>query len=346
MNTILVTGGSGFVASHVILQLLEAGHVVRTTVRSLQREAAVRAMLAGAGVRAGERLSCVAADLERDAGWAEAVAGCEYVLHVASPIPVQAPRHEDGVIVPARDGVLRVLRAARDAGVRRVVVTSSCGAIYYGHPLPHAPFDETSWSNLDGAMRMSAYVKSKVLAERAAWDFLADDGGALELTVINPVGIFGPVLGADYSPSIDLVKRLMDGMPGCPRLFFGILDVRDTADLHVRAMTHPAARNERFIAASGDCVSMSDIAKVLRGRLGDSASRVPRFQLPDWIVRLAARRDPALQQVLPLLGTIRNATSAKAQRVLGWTPRAWQDAVVATAESLVRFGLLKWSKAA
>ncbi|HEV3190220.1 MAG TPA: NAD-dependent epimerase/dehydratase family protein, partial [Polyangiaceae bacterium] len=193
MSTVLVTGGSGFVGSHVILQLLSAGHVVRTTVRSLKREESVRAMLRGAGADPGDRLSFFAADLECDDGWAEGIAGCDYVMHVASPIPIAAPKSEDELIIPARDGVLRVLRAARDAKVKRVVLTSSCGAVYYGHPPQEAPFDETSWTNPDG--EMSAYVKSKAIAERAAWDFMTTEGGALELSVINPAGIFGPVLG-------------------------------------------------------------------------------------------------------------------------------------------------------
>jgi len=338
MSTVLVTGGSGFVGSHIILQLLESGDVVRTTVRSLQREPGVRAMLQGAGAKPGDRLSFFAADLERDDGWAAAVAGCEYVLHVASPMPPVAPKNDDEVIVPARDGVLRVLRAARDARVRRVVLTSSCGAIYYGHPLQAAPFDERSWTNLDG--EMSAYVKSKAIAERAAWDFMAAEGGALELTAINPAGIFGPALGADYSGSLDLIKRLLNGMPGCPQLYFGVVDVRDVADLHLRAMTSPAAKGERFIAVAGEVMSMFDIAKVLKTRLGDAARQVPTRQLPNWIVRLAARFDPAMQQLLPLLGKIRNATSEKAQRLLHWTPRSGEEAVIATAESLLRLGIV------
>jgi dihydroflavonol-4-reductase len=295
-------------------------------------------MLANAGATPGDRLAFFAADLERDDGWAAALAGCEYVLHVASPMPPVAPKTEDEVVIPARDGVLRVLRAARDAKVKRVVLTSSCGAIYYGHPLQNAPFDETSWTNVDG--EMSAYVKSKAIAERAAWDFVAAEGAALELTTVNPAGIFGPALGADYSPSLDLVKRLMNGMPGCPQLYFGVVDVRDVADLHLRAMTSPAAKGERFIAVAGECMSMLDIAKVLKARLGDSAKKVPTRRLPNWVVRLAALFDPATQQLLPLLGKIRNATSEKAQRVLHWTPRSREDAVAATAESLVKFGIV------
>ena len=339
MSKVLVTGGSGFVGAHVILQLVSAGHQVRTTVRDLNRESAVRAMLKAGGQEPGDSLSFVAADLVSDAGWREAVAGCDYVMHVASPIPPNAPRHEDELIVPAREGTLRVLRAARDANVKRVVLTSSCGAVYYGHPPQETPFDETSWTILNGDL--TAYVKSKAIAERAAWDFIACDGRGLELSVVNPAGIFGPVLAPDYSSSVELITRLMNGMPGCPRIYFGVVDVRDVADLHVRAMTHPSAKGERFIAVSGNSISMVEIARMLRSRLGPSAARVPRFQLPDWVVRLGARRDPSVRQLLPLLGKIRNATSEKARRVLGWTPRSNEKALIATAESLIRFGLLK-----
>jgi nucleoside-diphosphate-sugar epimerase len=340
MSTILVTGGSGFIGSHCILQLLATGHQVRTTVRSLRREADVRAMLEEGGAPR-DRLSFIAADLENDAGWPQAVAGCEYVLHVASPLPAGVPRHEDELIVPAREGALRVLRAARDAGVKRVVLTSSFAAIGYGQAPRQTPFDETSWTD-PAAGDVAPYVKSKTLAERAAWDFIAREGGGLELSVVNPVVVLGPVLGPDYSASILLVKRLMDGaVPGCPRLYFGVVDVRDVADLHVRAMTHPVAKGERYLAVAGDFLSIREIAKILKDRMGTSARRVPSRQLPDWLVRIAAIFDPAVRPFLPELGKMKNATNAKARRMLGWAPRSSQEAIVATAESLLRLGLLR-----
>ncbi|HEX2776993.1 MAG TPA: aldehyde reductase [Candidatus Acidoferrales bacterium] len=341
MSTILVTGGSGFIGSHCILQLLSAGHQVRTTVRSLKREADVRAMLKEGGADPGNRLSFFAADLENDAGWPQAVAGCEYVLHVASPFPASVPKHEDELIVPAREGALRVLRASRDAGVKRVVLTSSFAAIGYGQKPQTAPFNETNWTdpNSDDAL---PYVKSKTIAERAAWDFIASEGGSLELSVVNPVGVFGPVLGPDYSTSILIVQRMMDGaIPGCPKISFGVVDVRDVADLHIRAMTQPAAKSERFLAVAGDFMSMLDIAHVLKSRMGASAKKVPTRELPNWLVRLAALRDPAIKQILPELGKRKNATHEKAARLLGWSPRSNEDAIVATAESLIRLGLLK-----
>ena len=282
----------------------------------------------------------MAANLDSDAGWPRAVAGCDYVLHVASPIAVGAPKHEDDLIVPAREGALRVLRAAREAGVKRVVLTSSFAAIGYGHAPQRQPFDETTWTNTDAGI--GAYAKSKTLAERAAWDFIAREGGGLELAVVNPVVVLGPVLAPDFSPSILLIQRLMDGaVPGCPRLYFGIVDVRDIADLHLRAMTDAAAKGERFLGLAGDFMAVRDIARVLKDRMGAAARRVPTRQLPDWLVRIAALFDPAVRQFAPELGKIRNATNDKARRLLGWAPRSNADAIVATAESLVRLGLLK-----
>lgn len=341
MSTVLVTGGSGFIGSYCVLHLLAAGHTVRTTVRNLKREPEVRALLKEGAADPNAPLSFFAADLTSDAGWREAVSGCDYVLHVASPLPEKLPKDENELIIPAREGALRVLRATRDARVKRVVLTSSFAAIGYGHPEQAAPFTEADWTDPRGS-DVNAYAKSKTLAERAAWDFIAREGGSLELSTVNPVGVFGPVLGPDYSASILLVQRFMDGaLPGLPRLYFGAVDVRDVADLHLRAMTSPAAKGERFLALAGDFLSMLDIARILKRRMGPAAKRVPTRQFPDWVIRLAQYRDPAIKQILPELGKKKNATGEKAQRVLGWTPRSNEEAIVATATSLVRLGLLK-----
>lgn len=341
MSKVLVTGGSGFIGSHTILQLLSAGHQVRTTVRSLKREADVRALLREGGAEPGDQLSFAAADLTEDAGWSKAVAGCDYVLHVASPLPPNVPKNEDELIVPAREGTLRVLRAARDAGVKRVVLTSSFAAVGYGYTSATTKFSERDWTELNGEY-VAPYPKSKTLAERAAWEFMAKEGGALELSVINPVGVFGPVLGPDYSASILIVQRMLDGaMPGAPKLYFGVVDVRDVADLHIRAMTHPAAKGERFLAVAGDFLSLLEIARILKARMGTAAKRVPTREIPNWLLRIAALRDPAIKLILPELGKVKNASNEKAKALLGWKPRSNEEAVVATAESLVRLGLLK-----
>jgi len=342
MSKVLVTGGSGFVGAHCILQLLAAGHEVRTTVRNLSREADVRAMLKhGGAADPGKKLTFAVADLESDPGWPEAVAGCDYVLHVASPFPATQPRHEDDLIVPARQGALRVLKAARDAKVKRVVLTSSFAAIGYGHDDRTQPFDETSWTHVKGK-GVSAYAKSKTLAERAAWDFIDKEGGGLELSVVNPVGVFGPVLGPDYSTSIILIKRLIDGdVPGCPRLYFGAVDVRDVADLHIRAMTEPAAKGQRFLAVSGPFMSIVEMSEALKTKLGEMAKRAPTRELPDILLRIIALFDGEVRGLLPELGKHKDATSEKAQRMLGWSPISAVDSMVATAESLAALGLLK-----
>jgi dihydroflavonol-4-reductase len=341
MSEVLVTGGSGFIGAHIILQLLAAGHRVRTTLRNLARQDEVLAMLRQGAAGATDDLSFVAADLTQDAGWPAAMQGCEYVLHVASPVPPYVPRDENELIVPARDGSLRVLRAARDAGVKRVVLTSSFAAIGYGHPPRSRPFDETDWTNLDGP-DVQAYPKSKTLAERAAWDFLAREGGSLELATVNPVAVLGPVLGPDFSASIMLVQALLQGRaPAAPKITFGLVDVRDVADLHLRAMTDPAAKGERFLAVAGRTVSILDIATVLRQRMGRAGRRAPRFEMPNWLARGLALVVPQLSEVLPLLGRTREASADKARRLLGWSPRANEEAIVATAESLLELGLVE-----
>ena len=342
MARVLVTGGTGFVGAHCLVQLLAAGHDARATVRDLARKRDLCAQLRQGGAGdAAEGVALFRADLNADAGWAEAVAGCDYVLHVASPFPSNVPKDENELIAPARDGALRVLRAARDAGVKRVVLTSSFAAIGYGVRGRTSPFTEKDWSD-PGDPGVQPYQKSKTLAERAAWEFIAREGGQLELSVVNPVGIFGPALGPDLSTSIMLVKRLLDGaVPGCPDLWFGAVDVRDVAELHVKAMTDPAARGERFLATAGDFVSVLQIAQTLKQGLGAAARKVPTRRLPGWLMRTVALFDPTVRGVLPELGKRKNASSEKARRVLGWTPRTADESILAAARSLLTLGLIK-----
>jgi nucleoside-diphosphate-sugar epimerase len=312
---VLVTGGSGFVGSHGIVALLDAGCRFRTTVRSPAREADVTDMVSRAGTPPGDKLTFTVADLTSDDGWPEAVDGCEYVLHVASPFPPDKPRHEYEVIVPARDGTLR---AARDAEVKRVVLTSSFAAIGYGHGTVDREFTEEDWTNLDGE-GITAYVKSKVLAERAAWDFIKSEGGQTELSVINPVGTFGPVLSDDLSASvIPILTLLMASGALMPNISFPAADVRDVADIHVRAMTDPAAAGQRFIACcDGGPITMLEAAYILR----------------DWT---------AVNTVIeaPVLGEILRPSNRKAKTVLGWTPRPIDEALRSTAGSFVPTGLI------
>ncbi|CAM5769700.1 SDR family oxidoreductase [Bosea minatitlanensis] len=339
-ETVLVTGGSGFVAGHCILALLDAGYAVRASLRSGAREAGLRAALAGAGAALDGRFETVTADLMADDGWDAAVAGCTHILHVASPLLAAAPRDEAELLGPARDGTLRVLRAAHRAGVRRVVLTSSFAAIGYGRAL-RRPYDERDWTD-PAAPGLAAYPRSKTLAEQAAWRFVDGEGQGMELAVVNPVGIFGPLLGPDLSPSIVLVKSLLEGRPpALPQLMFGVVDVRDVADLHLRAMRDPAAAGERFLAVAGNFMTMQEIALALKAGLGERARRVPTRVLPNWLVRAAARFSAVARlAATPELGRRKNATSAKAMTMLGWEPRPAAEALVATGKSLFRLGLV------
>lgn len=334
-DRVLVTGGTGFLGAHAIAQLIQAGYRVRTTVRDTSREAEIRQALSRAGVTGEIALEVVVADLSEDAGWLEAVRGTRFVLHVASPFPPAMPDSDDEVIRPAREGALRVLRASRDARVDRVVMTSSFAAVGYGHDPTEEAFDERTWTNVDAPL--SAYIRSKALAERAAWDFMESEGGDLELAVVNPVGIFGPPLTADLSASIGLALQMMTAMSAAPRLATTVVDVRDAADLHLRAMTDPAAAGERFLASTGEPLPFQDVAEILRAAVGDPSPRLP--VLPDELVHEAARTDPGMAGMVGELGKVRRVSSEKARTVLGWEPRSASETLEATARALRDLGL-------
>jgi dihydroflavonol-4-reductase len=336
-ETVLVTGGSGYIGGWCIVGLLKQGYVVRATVRDLKREGAVRAALAKI-VDPGNRLSFHAAELTADAGWDEAAAGCDYVLHVASPLGVAEPKDPDVLIKPAREGAQRAVGAAIRAGVKRVVLTSSVAATSPGLDRDSVA-DETVWTD-PNAPKVSAYARSKTLAERAAWELIAKSSGATSLATVNPALVLGPVLSSDFSDSVQVVERLMTGrVPGLPRLGFNIVDARDVADLHIRAMTAPEAAGERFIAA-GNFAWMADLAALLRARLGEHAQKVPTRKIPDFVLRFAGLFDKELASVTPGLGRKHDYTSAKAQDLLGWRPRPMEETVLDCARSLVDAGVV------
>jgi nucleoside-diphosphate-sugar epimerase len=309
--------------------------MVRTTVRSLSKEAALRSAVASAA-GSSDRLTVLVADLTKDDGWDEAMTGCDYVLHVASPLGSEGPGDPDAVIIPARDGTLRVLGAAAKAGVRRVVMTSA--ATTATPPLQSARSslsDETVW--FDAAEpNVDAYRRSKRLAERAAWDFMKAHRGSTTLTTILPGAVFGPVLTPENLGSVQVIGRLLDGrVPANPRLGFEIVDVRDLADMHIRAMTSALAGGERFLAV-GEFMWMADVSRVLRAQLGTAASKVPTRTLPDFVLRLMALADRSLRPMTPRLGREHRHTSEKAERVLGWRPRPAAETLVECAQSLLR----------
>ena len=315
---VLVTGGSGFIGSHCVVTLLNAGYRVRATLRSPERDAYVRGMVARAGVSAVDALTFTVADLASDNGWVEAVDGADYVLHVASPYPPDEPNNEEELILPARDGTIRVLRAARNSGVKRVVLTSSFVAICHGRGGPERELTEDDWTDI-GDRDVPAYVKSKVLAERAAWGFIKDEGGQTELSVINPTATFGPTLGDDISASlIPILTLLTAGAAQMANFSFSVADVRDIADIHVRAMTHPLAAGERFIACcDGSPITMSDAARILS----------------DWTGVESASGSPVVGEIL-------RPSNRKSKVVLGFIPRPIDEALLSTAGSLVRNGLV------
>lgn len=337
-GTVLVTGGSGFIGGWCIIGLLQQGYVVRTTVRDLAREDGVRKAL-GTVVDPGNRLSFHKANLTEDEGWEAAVEGCDYVLHVASPLGVAEPRNPDELIVPAREGARRAINAAVNAEVKRVVLTSSVAAASKGVGGSDWTSDETVWTDL-GDRRVSAYARSKTLAEREAWELIRLSGGPTTLATINPALVLGPVLSSDFSESVQVVERLLSGrVPGLPRLGFNVVDVRDVADLHIRAMTDPKAAGERFVAAA-NFAWMGDLAAMMRAELGAGAAKVPTRKVPDFVIRLAGLFDKDLGSVTPNLGHKHDYSSAKAQTLLGWRPRPLKDTVLDTARSLIAHGLV------
>jgi len=337
-KTVLVTGGSGYIGGWCIIQLLQQGYTVRTTVRDLKREGAVRQTL-GAQVDLGDKLTFFAANLTSDDGWDAAMAGCDYLLHVASPLGVAEPKDPNVLIVPARDGAKRAVAAAIKAGVKRVVMTSSVAAATHGPTAPDSVTDESVWTDVKGP-KINAYYQSKTIAEKAAWDLIAASDGATTLATVNPALVLGPVLSPDYSESVQIVERLLAGrVPGVPRLGFNVVDVRDVADLHLRAMTSPEAAGQRFIAA-GQFAWMGDIADILRAKLGPAAAKVPTGKVPDFVLRLVALVDRDLGAVTPSLGKKHDYTTAKAQSVLGWKARPLEETIVDCARSLIAAGVV------
>jgi len=335
---VLVTGASGFVAIHCIVQLLEQGYPVRGTLRDLKREPELRATLSRF-VDAGDRLELVEADLLEDAGWEAAMRGCAYVLHVASPFPLREPENEDDLIQPAVDGTRRVLRAAAEAGVRRVVQTSSIAAVIYGHGPDKHHFTESDWSNIHAPV--GAYVKSKTQAERAAWEFvqsLAEDH-PLELAVINPGWVLGPLPDTHQRTSGELVYQLLKGQPGVARNHYNGVDVRDVASAHLSAMTRPEAAGQRFICVGAN-FWMKDMAVILRKHFQPLGYNVRTNEIPSWLIRLLALFDPTIRLTVSSLDWWVEPSSERIRQALGWRPRSLEEMIVSMAESLIELKMV------
>lgn len=333
-DTVLVTGATGFIAKHCIAELLRNGYRVRGTVRDPVRSAEnVKRAVARAGVEASS-IEIVAADLLKDEGWADAAQGCRYMLHVASPFPIIQPKTREELIEPARQGALRALQAAAKAGIERVVLTSSTVAVMYGSGLPHGHiYTEADWTDTERT-DITPYIASKTLAERAAWEFVQSTPGAPQLAVVNPGFVQGPALDPDLSTSLEVLHLMGKGAyPAAPRVEFPVVDVRDVAALHVKAMTHAAAAGQRFLATEGSA-SLYGIGQRIGAVLPDLKRRVPKFEMPDPMVRTIALFDKRLRTVLPELGVARRCDNAKARTVLGHAFRPATEAIDAAAGSL------------
>ena len=330
---VTVTGASGFIAKHVIAEILRRGYAVRGTLRSLGKADHVRAAVVRAGADPA-RLTFVTADLLKDEGWDAAVSGASYVIHMASPFPVQQPDNPDDVVAPAREGTLRVMLAAHREGVKRIVLTSSTVAVMYAtHYQQGHIFTEDDFTD-ETRVGLTPYIQSKTLAEKAAWAFVKSKAGAPELVVINPAFVQGPALDDDLSTSHELMRLMAAGKyPASPKIIFPVCDVRDVAAAHAEAMLRPEAAGQRFIVAEGE-TRLFDIGQRMVAVCPDLAGKAPRFELPDTAVRALAVVDKRLRTILPELGTHRVCSNRKAREVLGLTLRGPDEAITAAAQSL------------
>ena len=336
-ETVLVTGGTGYVAGWCILRLLEAGYTVRTTVRSISKADQLRRALPDK-LATSHQLSFRVADLTADAGWIETMQGCDYVLHVASPLGITHSNKPEELITTAVDGTLRVIKAAADTHVKRVVMTSAANTASPTSYKQEGVTDETLWTDPDAA-GIIPYRRSKTLAERAAWDYIEQAKTNMTLTTILPGAVFGPALSPDNLNSVQVIGRLMRGeMPGVPNIGLEVVDVRDIADIHIRAMRSEAAANQRFLA-TGEFLWMADIAQILHQKLGPAAHKVPTRRVPDIVMRGLALFRPELRDITVSLGRKNRHTTDKARQLLGWQARPAADTVVDCANSLLRWGL-------
>lgn len=334
---VLVTGGSGFIAVHIILKLLNQGYLVRATLRTLSRQDEVKSMLAQGGVTDFTKLEFIQTDLTSDRNWMEAAVGATYVIHVASPTPATRPDDGDAMVKMAVDGTLRVMKAAKVAGVKRVVLTSASGAVLAGHKSHPELFTEEDWTNLSG--NIDAYQRSKTMAELAAWEFAEKEN--MELSAINPVAVMGPVLGQDFSHSNQIIRAMLTGkMSFLLKIGFDYVDVRDVADLHLLAMTRSEAVGQRFLATTGQNLTYKKEAKILQKSLGSAAKKVSTKEMPNFMVKFLAFFIKDLRMPATFLGQNTACSNVKAKKLLGWQPRSAEESIIATAKSMVELGLV------
>ena len=337
METVLVTGGTGFIGLHCLQQLLDKGYKVRTTIRSESRKQEVLEAMKKHSSNC-ENLEFYIADLLKDDGWKEAVEGSKYVLHVASPFFLGEPENEDVFIKPAVEGTLRVLKACADADVQKVVLTSSFAAVGYGHPREKQVYTEEDWSSVDG--EISAYAKSKTLAEKAAWEFVEnlEESKKFDLTVINPVAVTGPMLTSDIGSSNDFLLKLISGsMPACPKIHMGYIDVRDVAKAHIFSMTEEKTNGERIIVSENE-MFFAEVGKTLNEA---GFKKSPTKELPNFLVKIMSFFVGELKTLLSALDRRGDIDKTKAERFFNWEYISTEQSVTETAQQLQEMGLTK-----
>jgi nucleoside-diphosphate-sugar epimerase len=330
---ILVTGANGFIGLHTVLHFLKSGYNLCATVRTEEQGEKVHQTLAK--YVDTHKLELICADLTKEAGWEQAVAGCDFVLHVASPFPTEAPKDENELIIPAREGTLRVLRAAQKAGVKRVVLVSSVASITGGHEKENRTFNESDWT--DTSKTNYSYSKSKTLAEQAAWEFIrsAENKNGMELVAVNPSNVFGPVLDNRHHTSTEwFLTLLRREIPGLTRTQLHFVDVRDVVNMIEKAMLTPNAAGKRFIA-NGASIQLQEFALILDRNFASQGYRVPTRVLPDWLVRFFAILVPKTKPVVNTLGWTYVISTEQAQSVLGWQPRPYEGTIIEMAQSLI-----------
>lgn len=338
---VLVTGGTGFVAMHIIIQLLQKGYKVRTTMRSLKNKEKIITTLKSNGITSLKNLSFAETELTEDNNWEEAIRGCKYILSVASPIFFETPKNENEAVRPAVEGILRILKFAKQEGVKRVVMTSNFGAVGFSQTDKTRQTTEADWTNTN-MKGLSVYEKSKTLAEKAAWDFIKKNGDTLEFATINPVAILGPSLDKHVTGSFMLIENLLNGkMKAVPNIPLNVVDVRDVADLHIRAMITPEANGQRFIASANGQITLPEIASLLKSKRPKVSEKVSTKTLPNWVIKMGALFNAQAKEGVVLMNMNRNLSNDKAKNILNWKPISTQEtAILEAADSLIKYNLI------
>lgn len=338
-KNVLVTGITGFIGSHIAINLLNAGYSVRGTMRNLARKESIFNILSDNAINT-DKLEFFKGELTEPDDWDKAMEGMDYVMHVASPLPFDLKKNADDLIIPAREGTLNVLNAAQNHKIKRVVLTSSIAAIGHGHNSKVRTFTEEDWTNLNSRKDTPPYVQSKTIAESEAWKFVKQKEVQLELAVINPGYVFGPLLEKDYSDSGEIIRKLLAGeIPGLPKISFPLVDVRDVAEMHLQALETKEAAGQRFICVN-ESSSYQYIAKTLKEAFPEYGKNIKIFEFPDFFIRFYSLFDKDTRIITVELGRSRSYNNSKSVKMFGWKPRSNKESIISMAESMIKFGVV------